>query len=98
MVHGMIQILIHIADVICESGMCSKKYKMLEIGIIAYRHKYPVISGLVFYLFSVLCHALYLCIGYTVTDYWKGGESQYIQLFKVVYCKLQTNSKQLPAF
>ena len=29
---------------------------------------------------------------------WKGGGNQYIQLVKVLYCKLPINSKQLPAF
>ena len=29
---------------------------------------------------------------------WKGRGNQYIQLVKVLYCKLPTNSKQLPAF
>ena len=29
---------------------------------------------------------------------WKGRGNQYIQLVKVLYCKLLTNGKQLPAF
>ena len=29
---------------------------------------------------------------------WKGRGNQYIQLVKVLYCKLPTNDKQLPAF
>ena len=29
---------------------------------------------------------------------WKGGGNQYIQLVKVLYCKLPSNGKQLPAF
>ena len=29
---------------------------------------------------------------------WKGRGNQYIQLVKVLYCKLPTNGKQLPAF
>ena len=29
---------------------------------------------------------------------WKGGGNQYTQFIKVLYCKLATNSKQLPAF
>ena len=28
---------------------------------------------------------------------WKGSGNQYIQLVKVLYCKLSTNGKQLPA-
>ena len=29
---------------------------------------------------------------------WKGRGNQYIEFTRVVYCKLPTNSKQLPAF
>ena len=29
---------------------------------------------------------------------WKGRGNQYIQLVRVLYCKLPTNDKQLPAF
>ena len=29
---------------------------------------------------------------------WKGRGNQYIQLVKALYCKLMTNSKQLPTF
>ena len=29
---------------------------------------------------------------------WKGRGNQYIELVKVLYCKLPTNGKQLPAF
>ena len=29
---------------------------------------------------------------------WKGRGNQYIQFVRVLYCKLPTNSKQLPAF
>ena len=33
-----------------------------------------------------------------MTGSWKGRGNQYIQLIKVLYCKLPTNDKQLPAF
>ena len=29
---------------------------------------------------------------------WEGRGNQYIQLFKILYCKLSTNGKKLPAF
>ena len=38
------------------------------------------------------------CIGHIMTDSWKGRGNQYIDFVKVLYCKLPTNSKQLPAF
>ena len=44
-------------------------------------------------LVSILCHIWYL-IGFIVRDNWKGRGNQYIQLNKLLYCKLQTSGKQ----
>ena len=33
-----------------------------------------------------------------MTGSWKGRGNQYIQFIRVLYCKLPTNCKQLPAF
>ena len=33
-----------------------------------------------------------------MTGSWKGRGNQYIEFARVVYCKLPTNGKQLPAF
>ena len=49
------------------------------------------------YLYVVL-HRFQHCTGHITTGSWKGRGNQYIQLVKVLYCKLPTNSKQLPAF
>ena len=38
------------------------------------------------------------CIGHITTGSWKGRGNQYIEFARVVYCKLPTNGKQLPAF
>ena len=38
------------------------------------------------------------CTGHITTSSWKGRGNQYIQFVRVVYCKLPTNGKQLPAF
>ena len=38
------------------------------------------------------------CTGHITTGSWKGRGNQYIQFVWVLYCKLPTNSKQLPAF
>ena len=37
-------------------------------------------------------------IGHNTTGSWKGRGNQYIQFVRVLYCKLPTNGKQLPAF
>ena len=38
------------------------------------------------------------CIGHIMTGILMGRGNQYIQLVKVLHCKLLTNGKQLPAF
>ena len=38
------------------------------------------------------------CTGHITTGSWKGRGNQYIQFARVLYCKLPTNGKQLPAF
>ena len=49
------------------------------------------------YLFGVLRHFQH-CTGCITMGSWKGRGNQYIQFIRVLYCKLPTNSKQLPAF
>ena len=48
-------------------------------------------------LFGVL-HRFQHCTGHIMTGSWKGRGNQYIQFVRVLYCKLPTNGKQLPAF
>ena len=38
------------------------------------------------------------CTGHIMTGIWESRGNQYILLVKTLYCKLPTNSKQLPAF
>ena len=49
------------------------------------------------YLFGIL-HRFQHCTGHITTGSWKGRGNQYIEFARVLYCKLPTNSKQLPAF
>ena len=49
------------------------------------------------YLFGVLRRFQH-STGHIMRGNWKGRGNQYIQLVKVLYCKLPTNGKQLPAF
>ena len=51
----------------------------------------------IIYLFGVLHHFQH-CTGHITTGSWKGRGNQYIQFVRVLYCKLLTNGKQLPAF
>ena len=56
-----------------------------------------ILFYLFIYLFRVLRHFQH-CTGHIKTGSWEGRGNQYIQLIKLLYCKLQTNGKQLPAF
>ena len=49
------------------------------------------------YLFGVLRRFQH-CTGHITTGSWKGRGNQCIQFFRVLYYKLPTNGKQLPAF
>ena len=62
-------------------------------------HKQVVIfvSILFIYLFGILGRFQH-CTGHITTGSWKGRGNQYIQFVRVLYCKLPTNGKQLPAF
>ena len=48
-------------------------------------------------LFGVL-HRFQHCTGHITMGSWKGRGNQYIEFVRVLYCKLPTNGKQLPAF
>ena len=56
----------------------------------------PVAQPLI-YLFGVLCHFQH-CSGHITMGSFVGRGNQYIQLVKVLYCKLSTTGKQLPTF
>ena len=49
------------------------------------------------YLFGFLRRFQH-CTGHITTGSWKGRGNQYIEFARVLYCKLPTNGKQLPAF
>ena len=49
------------------------------------------------YLFGVL-HRFQHCTGHITTGSWKSRGNQYIEFARVLYCKVPTNGKQLPAF
>ena len=55
------------------------------------------LNFLIFFLFGVLRRFQH-CTGHIMTGSWKGRGNQYIQFVRVLYCKLPTNGKQLPAF
>ena len=58
---------------------------------------YSIFCFFFIYLFGVLRRFQH-CTGHITSGSWKGRGNQYIQLVKVLYCKLPTNGKQLPAF
>ena len=50
-----------------------------------------------FISFGFICHFQH-CTGHIITGNFVGRGNQKIQLVNVLYCKLLTNSKQLPTF
>ena len=64
--------------------------------LIVHRKLYLTRIGLIC-LFGVL-HRFQHCTGHITTGSWKGRGNQYIEFVRVLYCKLSTNGKQLPAF
>ena len=57
----------------------------------------PQERHLFIYLFGVLRRFQH-CTGHITTGSWKGRGNQYIEFVRVLYYKLPTNGKQLPAF
>ena len=51
----------------------------------------------IFFLFGVLRRFQH-CTGHITMGSWKGRGNQYIEFARVLYCKLPTIGKQLPAF
>ena len=64
--------------------------------MVRYRCQYKVGPDMLFiYLFGIL-RCFQHCTGRIMMGSWKGRGNQYIQLVKVLYCKLPTNGNQLP--
>ena len=55
-------------------------------------------SALVYLFIWVITSLSTHCVDHIMTDSFIGSEKQYIQLAKVLFCKLPANGKQLPAF
>ena len=59
------------------------------------RHDRPVsLTSLFIWVLRCFQH----CTGHITMGSWKGRGNQYMQFVRVLYCKLSTNDKQLPAF
>ena len=65
--------------------------------LIALQCLYVASKGEPIYLFGVLRRFQH-CTGHITMGSWKGRGNQYIQSIRVLYCKLPTKAKQLPAF
>ena len=73
------------------------RYTTQTLNLVLLFDKTQEIYSKDFYLFGVLRHFQH-CTGHITTGSLKGRGNQYIQFVRVLYCKLPTNSKQLPAF
>ena len=72
-------------------------FQCADVEKLTRKRSSPDDSSVMIYLFGVLCRFQH-CTGHITMGSWKGRGNQYIQLVKVLYCKLPTNGKQLPAF
>ena len=68
---------------LCLSGKTGESFSVYTVKIVC--------------LFVVLRRFQH-CTGHITTGSWKGRGNQHIQFARVLYCKLPTNGKQLPAF
>ena len=82
--------------VVCAIGQWLTVQKLNQLYVLAFfcPSTYPTQC---IYLFGVLRRFQH-CTGHITTGSWKGRGNQYIQFVRVLYCKLPTNGKQLPAF
>ena len=68
-----------------------------KFNIFVLVNKFPTMVNRFIYLFGVLHHFQHSTC-HIMMDSFVGRGNQQIQLVKVLYCKLPTNGKQLPAF
>ena len=71
--------------------------KLLGLLLVLYKCLLTSTGSLIICLFGVLRRFQH-CTGHIMMGSWKGRGNQYIQFIRVLYCKLPTNGKQLPAF
>ena len=91
------QDLVHCAVIQSEfSTHCPLEAQLLQLMSLEYSFKQAEleykVSNVVINLFEVL-HCLQHCTGHITRGSWKGSGNQYIQLVKVLYCKLPSNYK-----
>ena len=68
-----------------------------QVGKLVVACRWSAVYSTFIYLFGVLRRFQH-CTGHITMGSWKGRGNQYIQFVRVLYCKLPTNGKQLPAF
>ena len=70
---------------------------LFDLETVVNYYFFYVVFNLFIYLFGVLRRFQH-CTGHITMGSWKGRGNQCIQFVRVLYCKLPTNGKQLPAF
>ena len=88
--------------ILTELSLLTVKYSKVILIFTSnvYSFLYGHGSACTFYLFIFLgvLRRFQHCTGHIRMGSWKGRGNQYIQFVRVLYCKLLTNGKQLPAF
>ena len=80
---------------VIEHVVSKQLLEYIHVHDLGYSHQSAYIY-LAIYL-GFLCRFQH-CTGHIPTGSWKGRGNHYIQFIRVLYCKLPTNTKQLPAF
>ena len=57
-----------------------------------------ILNSIILFIYLGFLCCFQHCTGHITMGSWKGRGNQYIQFVRVLYCKLPTNGKQLPAF
>ena len=80
-------------------ALCSHRSSPTEMKVFVFLYCICIYTWHIYfiYLFGFLRRFQH-CAGHITMGSWKGRGNQYIQFVRVLYCKLSTNGKQLPAF
>ena len=81
-----------------EASVVFNKKSVTRLNLLKHHVTQGILDYLNFNYFFGVLYRFQHCTGHITAVGWKGKGNQYIQFIRVLYCKLPTNSKQLPAF
>ena len=96
----MLSFTLHFSAQQCNSqGInCVNENRIYSTQLGQLCHFSMALAFIFMYCLFVVLRRFQHCTGHITTGSWKGKGNQYIEFARVLYCKLPTNGKQLPAF